>query len=176
MCSRAAWKELEALSNQEGSSHCYPFNYVVWVSTVVISKAGWGHALGGLCLCLCVWRMCVWLCVSCVSKSVCVWVQGFSVCLHVWFLFAWVSNYKCVACLKCVYSLFVVHQRVSPVGVIDSLSRSEPSETCLCIWSQRQESLSGFVCFYLDLTSLSPFSLPLRLFLSLFILLPSTPC
>lgn len=72
MCSRAAWKELEALSNQEGSSHCYPFNYVVWVSTVVISKAGWGHALGGLCLCLCVWRMCVWLCVSCVSKSVCV--------------------------------------------------------------------------------------------------------
>ena len=49
MCSRAAWKELEALSNQEGSSDCCPFNYVVWVSTVVTAEACWGHAGGGLC-------------------------------------------------------------------------------------------------------------------------------
>lgn len=135
MCGRAAWKKLEALSNQQGSSDCSPFNYVVWVSTVVIAEAGWGHAHGVLCL----WRMCVCVCV-CACKHATV---GFcaalcecraAVCLCVRRVFAKIGQLQM---FKCVYGLFVVHQRAPSVCVIHSFSRFEPSETCLCISPQK---------------------------------------
>lgn len=64
---------------------------------------------------------------------------------------------------KCVYSLFVVHQRLSPVCVIHSFFRSEPSVTCLFIQSQKagiSQWISENVFFILTrLNSLHPFPL-----------------
>lgn len=143
MRSRASWKKLEALSNQESSPHCYPFNYVVWVSTVVIVKAGWGHAGGGFCS----WSacVCVFVHVSVYCNCGLVW-RPHTVCVCVCAaLRCWFVLLKCVceseqlqmcSMFKCVYCLFVVHQRLSLVCVIHSFSRSEPSEMCLCIQPQ----------------------------------------
>lgn len=61
---QSCWKELERLSNQERSSGCYPFNYVVWVSTVITSEAGRGRAGGGLCFSVCV---CVYVKLFCAA-------------------------------------------------------------------------------------------------------------
>lgn len=72
MCSRAAFKELEALSNPEGFSHCYPFNYVVWVSTVVNAEPGWGRSGRWWTVFVSFVRVCVYMSV---------WVQGFGVSL-----------------------------------------------------------------------------------------------
>lgn len=68
---QSCWKELETLSNQERSSGCYPFNYVVWVSTVITGEAGRGRTGGGLCVCVCIYvailcgsqdHLCVYVC------------------------------------------------------------------------------------------------------------------
>lgn len=169
MCSRAAWKKLEALSNQQGSSDCYPFNYVVWVSTVVIAEAGWGHASGGLCL----WRMCVYVC-ACKRATLAfcgarrLYASAGLQCLCFWRVFARLANYKCLS----AYSLFVVHQRVPSGCVIHSFSRSESSETCLCI-SPQGAGISGWLHAFLSWLTLlsSPFFLFLyvSLCLSLFV-------
>lgn len=164
MCSRAAWKELEALSNQEGSSDCYPFNYVVWVSTVVKAQAGWGHAGGGLCsssMCVCV-HVRLWvsaeLFLNCMQSLLCLKCVWESEQLQMCNMF------------KCVYSLFVVHQRVSLVCVIHSFSSSEPSVTCLCIQPQPQKAEVSewlFVFLFRLNPPLFTFSLSSRPFLSL---------
>lgn len=77
---------------------CYPFNYVVWVSTVVKTKPGWGHSGGALCLGSRVcWRVheSVWLrlkqgsvgilyfihrCATCLSFVCCLLRTSFSLC------------------------------------------------------------------------------------------------
>lgn len=171
MCSRAAWKKLEALSNQQGSSDCYPFNYVVWVSTVVIAEAGWGHASGGLCL----WRMCVYVC-ACKRATLAfcgarrLYVSAGLQCLCFWRVFARLANYKCLS----AYSLFVVHQRVPTGCVIHSFSRSESSETCLCI-SPQGAGISGWLHAFLSwllYKLLTPPFMSLCVFRFLSILLP----
>ncbi len=176
MCSRAGWKKLEALSNQEGSSDCYPFNYAVWVSTVVIAKAGWGHAGGGVCS----WGMCVYVYVTvgfCGPLSLC--VNAGLRCLFVLLKCVCESEQlQMCTMFKCVYSLFVVHQRVSSVCVIHSFSRSEPSETCLCIQPQRAGISEWLYVFFfcLNLTRFTIFSSFMALsVLPLFIFLPSPP-
>lgn len=171
MCSRAAWKKLEALSNQQGSSDCYPFNYVVWVSTVVIAEAGWGHASGGLCL----WRMCVYVC-ACKRATLAfcgarrLYASAGLQCLCFWRVFARLANYKCLS----AYSLFVVHQRVPSGCVIHSFSRSESSETCLCI-SPQGAGISGWLHAFLSwllYKLLTPPFMSLCVFRFLSILLP----
>lgn len=90
---RAARTQLEALSNRDGSSHCHPFNYVVWVSTVVVAKARWGHAAGGFCSCLvCKPSVCVYGQASRPSKFVlkCVFSGEWAITLRL---------------SKCLYSL-----------------------------------------------------------------------
>lgn len=152
MCSRAAWKELEALSNQEGSSDCYPFNYVVWVSTVVIAKAGWGHAGGGLCSrSLCAYvraHQCVTVGFSgalreCASARLqCLFVLLESVCES--------EQLQMCNMFKCVYSLFVVHQ--SLFGLCDSFIFQVWAIWNMFVYlaTESRNLLSGFMCLSHD--------------------------
>lgn len=73
-------------------------------------------------------RLCASVCV-CEFRAL-AFVCAFEVCLRS-------EQLQMCNMLKCVYSLFVVHQRVSSVCVIHSFSTSEPSETCLRRQPQR---------------------------------------
>lgn len=75
-----------------------------------------------------------------------VWVHGSSVCLCFWSVFERVSNYKCAACLS-VCTACLLSIRDSSVCVIHSFSRSEPSETCLCIEPQSAGISEWFYVF-----------------------------
>lgn len=70
----------------------------------------------GLCVCLNAGLQCLFVLLKCVCES---------------------EQSQMCNMFKCVYGVFVVHQRVSSVCVIHSFSRSEPYETCLCIQPQR---------------------------------------
>lgn len=84
---------------------------------------------------------------------------------------------KCVCKMfKSVYSLVLVHQRVSSVCMIHQFSRSKPSEMCLCIQPQWARFFKWLYVFFFPLNlPLYPFILFLYSFLfhSHFVLLPS---
>lgn len=107
-------------------------------------------------------RLCASVCV-CEFRAL-AFVCAFEVCLRS-------EQLQMCNMLKCVYSLFVVHQRVSSVCVIHSFSTSEPSETCLRRQPQRA-GVSEWLYVFSLLTELHSlhlfFSCPL--WCSLFIL------
>lgn len=132
---QSCWKELETLSNQERSSGCYPFNYVVWVSTVITGEAGRGRAGGGLCVCVCICGYSVWL--SGPLMRVCVCKLWGLMLFMLWMCVCRSEHLQMCSLFQRVCSLFAILPCLPLVSLIHSFSKSEPCEIRLCFQPQR---------------------------------------